>query len=255
MPGTPGVRQDVRCARRGPRRVRAPLSPALAALAVLLQACVTAPDARHYALFEPVGADDVFVPAISSWQAENRLEELADEVAVLRRRLAEHGASRTPAESSADAVSDPSGESALGVAYAGFRSHLRRGVVNDTVRWVQQQSGLYYRPDSRGDDWPVLAELLDRGADDCDGMDLLTFSLLRRLGFEPGEIYRTILRNRADDRYHIVTLWFEPGHRDDPWLLDSTGEVSETVRPLSEHPDWEPLRLFDETRSYAVRAR
>jgi len=230
------------------RRVRCKARTTLcAALAAVLQACATAPEPRQYALFEPVADDDVFAPAIGHWQAETRLEELTDEVAVLRARLAGDGASAAGPE--------PTGESALGAAYAGFRQDLRRGVVNDTVRWVQQQSGLYYRRDARGDDWPVLGELLERGADDCDGMDLLTFSMLRRLGFAPGEIYRAILRHRDSDLHHIVTLWFEPGHRADPWLLDSTGEVSEAVRPLSEHSDWEPLRLFDETRSYSVRAR
>ena len=38
-------------------------------------------------------------------------------------------------------------------------------------------------------------------------------------------------------------------------LLDSTGEVSREVLPLSERPDWEPLRLFDETSAFAARKR
>ncbi len=236
------------------RRARRPARAALCAgLAALLQACATAPGLRHYALFEPVVEGDVFAPAIRHWQAETRLEELTDELALLRARLAPDGAA--PAALHEPASREPEGESPLGTAYAGFRTELRRGVVNDTVRWVQQQSGLYYRRDAQGDDWPVLGELLERGGDDCDGLDLLTFSLLRRLGFRPGEIYRAILRHRESDLHHVVTLWFEPGHRADPWLLDSTGEVSRAVRPLSEHPHWEPLRLFDETSSYRVRAR
>jgi hypothetical protein len=123
------------------------------------------------------------------------------------------------------------------------------------VRFVQQQSGLYYTRDRGVDDWPVLGELLEAGADDCDGMDLLTFSLLRRLGFERGEIYRAIVRNVETDLHHIVTLWFEPGNRDAPWLLDSTGEITREVMPLSAQTAWEPLRLFDETSAFSVRAR
>ena len=216
-------------------------------LAILwLVACATPPEPVGYELFVPLSGDDAFAPAIEHWQAETRLEGLAAEVADLRAQL--RGEIPAP-------LALPVGESALGRAYLEFRSELRHRVVVDTVRWVQQQSGLYYRRDRDLDDWPVLGELLAAGADDCDGMDLLTFSLLRRLGFEQGEIYRTIVRNVDTGLHHIVTLWFAPGLRDDPWLLDSTGQVSRAVIPLSAQTDWEPLRLFDETTAYAVRAR
>jgi hypothetical protein len=211
-----------------------------------LLACATPPHAPEYALFEPLPGDDAFAPAIEHWQAESRLEALTAEVAELRAQMA--GANPPP-------VTEPDGDSALGAAYGEFRSELRHGVVSETLRWVQQQSGLYYRRDPGADDWPVLGELLAAGADDCDGMDLLTFSLLRRMGFERGEIYRTIVRNVETDLHHIVTLWFEPGRSHDPWLLDSTGEITKRVIPLSAQTEWEPLRLFDETSAYTVRAR
>ncbi len=211
-----------------------------------LAACATPSEPAGYQLFVPLQGDDAFAPAIEHWQAETRLEGLTAEVAELRAQL--RGEIPPP-------VTEPGGASALGRAYLEFRSELRHGVVIDTVRWVQQQSGLYYRRDRGLDDWPVLGELLAAGADDCDGMDLLTFSLLRRLGFEHGEIYRTIVRNVETGLHHIVTLWFAPGRRDDPWLLDSTGQVSRAVIPLSAQTDWEPLRLFDETTAYAVRPR
>ncbi len=211
-----------------------------------LAACATSPEPAGYDLFVPLPDDDAFAPAIEHWQAETRLEGLAAEVALLRAQL--RGEIPPP-------LTERGGASALGRAYLEFRSELRHGVVIDTVRWVQQQSGLYYRRDRGLDDWPVLGELLAAGADDCDGMDLLTFSLLRRLGFEHGEIYRTIVRNVETGLHHIVTLWFAPGRRDDPWLLDSTGQVSRAVIPFSAQTDCEPLRLFDETTAYAVQVR
>lgn len=215
---------------------------------VCLAACAApapAPPVR-YALFEPLPADDVFAPAIEHWQAESRLEDLTAELAELRASM--RGEAPPP-------VVEPEGTSALGLAYGEFRRELRRRIVHDTVHWVQQQSGLYYTRDRGADDWPALGELLAAGADDCDGMDLLTFSLLRRLGFEQGEIYRAIVRNVETDMHHIVTLWFEPGRRDEPWLLDSTGEISRQVIPFSAQRAWQPLRLFDETSAYNVRAR
>ncbi len=217
--------------------------------ATLLAACASVPQPLNYDLFVPVAEGDEYAPAIQHWQAESRLEDLSAEVAELRAKLSGNA---LPLPGAGDAGA---GDTPLGLAYRGFRSELRRNVVDQTVHWVQQQSGLYYRNDGNLDDWPVLGELLAAGADDCDGMDLLTFSLLRGLGFEQGEIYRTIVRHLDTGLHHIVTLWFAPGRRDDPWLLDSTGEVSRAVIPLSAQTDWEPLRLFDESTAYTVRAR
>ncbi len=217
--------------------------------ATLLAACASVPQPLHYDLFVAVAEGDAYAPAIQHWQAESRLEDLSAEVAELRAKLSGNA---LPPPGTGDAGA---GVTPLGQAYRGFQSALRRDVVDQTVHWVQQQSGLYYQNDGDLDDWPVLGELLAAGADDCDGMDLLTFSLLRGLGFEQGEIYRAIVRNVRSDLHHIVTLWFEAGRRDDPWLLDSTGEISRAVRPLSAHRDWEPLRLFDERTSFAARRR
>jgi len=209
-------------------------------------ACAIGPDPTaglRYALFEPISDDEVFAPAISHWQAELRLETLTREATALRGELrgepiARHALPTSP----------------LGRAYLEFQSHARHQIVSDVVAWVQLQSGLYYAPDGSLDDWPVLRDLLDRGADDCDGMDLMTFSLLREFGLGPGDIYRAIVRNRQSHLHHVVTLWFAADQRDDPWLLDSTGEISRALRPLSSVPDWEPLVLFDETTVFAVRA-
>src|SRR5512139_1340605 len=43
------------------------------------------------------------------------------------------------------------------------------------------------------DHWATLSEVAATDGDDCDGLDLLTFTLLRKLGFAQNEIYRSII--------------------------------------------------------------
>lgn len=144
--------------------------------------------------------------------------------------------------------------SPLAEEYELFTQRLRRRLVEDTVRWVQTYSELYYRADTGPDAWPTLAEVKVFGGDDCDGLDLLTFELLRRLGFASGEIYRSVLRDPAGRNYHMVTLWFPEPQRDDPYVLDSTGEVSKEVVRLSTVSGWIPVAIFDEVSQFRVSA-
>jgi len=139
----------------------------------------------------------------------------------------------------------------LAEAYRDFTHELRYEVVARTVAWVQEQSRESYRPDGDRDHWATLGEVVKQGGDDCDGLDLLTFVLLRRLGFAEDEIFRAIVVEKGSGQHHMVTLWFD-GTRDDPVLLDPTGVVSTGVARLSEVPDWEPIELFDEHDHFAV---
>ncbi len=81
----------------------------------------------------------------------------------------------------------------LGDEYRSFSRKLRRRLAADTVAWVQEHSRKYFRPDGQRDHWATLGEVIEAGGDDCDGLDLLTFVLLRRVGFKPEEIYRAIV--------------------------------------------------------------
>ncbi len=181
---------------------------------------------QRYELFAPVTDGDLWAAPIRLWQARNRYEQAMD---------AEVLPPQTP----------------LAAAYAEFQTQLRYQLVLDTVNWVQTSSGLYYRPDSGWDEWPTLAAVHRNGGDDCDGMELLTFELLRRLGFGPGEIYRAVVRD-ASGVHHMVTLWFSDESPGDPYVLDPTGEVTRRVVPLSAARGWTPVALFDETSEFRV---
>ncbi len=146
----------------------------------------------------------------------------------------------------------PADGTELASAYASFSERLRFDIVVETVKWVQLYGAFYYQTDTGRDIWPTLRQVLEAGVDDCDGMDLLTFELLRRLGFEKGEIYRTVFHHQPTERYHMVTLWFPAGPDDDPYVLDPTGDVSRVVKRLSLVREWQPLRIFDETASFPV---
>jgi hypothetical protein len=93
---------------------------------------------------------------------------------------------------------------------------------------------------------------VETGRDDCDGLDMLTFQLLRRMGFGADEIYRAIVVERPTGQHHMVTLWFEDGDRSDPFVLDPTGVVTTEMVRLSQVGSWEPIEIFDETAHYRV---
>ena len=144
----------------------------------------------------------------------------------------------------------------LGEAYEAFTVEMRRRVVEETVHWVQEQSRRFYRSDGEYDHWATLGDVIRTGGDDCDGLDLLTFVLLRRLGFRQSEIYRAIVVERSSGQHHMVTLWFRDGaSSSDPLVLDPTGVVSREVVSLSSVPDWDPIELFDERVHFAVQKR
>ena len=144
------------------------------------------------------------------------------------------------------------GASGLGQAYRDFTARMRHDVVAQTVAWVQERSREAYRPDGERDHWATLGEVVERGGDDCDGLDLLTFVLLRRMGFREDEIFRSIVVERGTGQHHMVTLWFDGKSPRDPLVLDPTGVVSTGVARLSEVSDWEPIELFDERAHFAV---
>jgi hypothetical protein len=141
----------------------------------------------------------------------------------------------------------------LGDAYVDFTHSLRMRVAQDAVTWVQSLSRDHYRPDGEHDHWATLGEVIETDGDDCDGLDLLTFVLLRRLGFDEREIYRAIVVERGTGQHHMVTLWFDTeAERNDPWILDPTGVVAAGLARLSHVPKWEPIELFDERAHFAV---
>ena len=199
-------------------------------VAILLASCASARvlPVLSFDFFIPAGSDDPWNQKIQNWQTRHQLDPAAG--------------------------GEPPGKvSELGVDYRGFERELRRRIVSDTVAWVQESSRRVYRPDGARDHWATLGEVIESGGDDCDGLDLLTFVLLRRLGFEEQEIYRSIVVEDGTGQHHMVTLWFADNLRDDPYVLDPTGVVTSEVVRLSEVPTWEPIELFDESAHFAVQ--
>ena len=135
--------------------------------------------------------------------------------------------------------------------YVRFRAAQRRQMVREFVGWIQLQSRSHFVSDGPVDQWAILEETLGQDGDDCDGLELLVYHGLRDLGFRQTEVFRSIVFRSSDLQHHMVTLWFEDP--DDPWVIDPTGVMSETMTRMSELPGWIPLKLFTETREYSVR--
>ncbi len=180
--------------------------------------------------FRPVLQEDTWRLKIRAWQAATHLSSLEPN----------------------EEIPDPT---PLAEEYLRFSSEFRLEIVQRVLRWVQVYSGLYYRSDDGVDHWPTLDELIEDGGDDCDGMELLTFALLRGLGFSEGELYRAILFDRPSDAYHMVTLWFRDKDRGDPYVLDPSGKISRNVSRLSRIAGWEPIAIFDERSQFRVEPR
>jgi hypothetical protein len=199
-------------------------------LMLLLVSCATTQILPPVSLdfFVPAAPDDPWKRKVQDWQSRHD-QDL---------RLAASG----PQASSSQLAKD----------YAVFSRRLRRQLVEETVEWVQGRSRHYYRPDGDSDHWATLGEVIEAGEDDCDGLDLLTFVLLRRLGFKGEEIYRSIVVEEGSRQHHMVTLWFEDGAPEDPFVLDPTGVVTKEMVRLSAIEGWEPIQLFDESAHFRV---
>lgn len=203
----------------------------LAAFGLLLVSCATAriaPPALDF--FVPAPVSDPWNGKIYNWQARHQLDPVRG--GELPRKRSE-----------------------LAREYDDFSRELRRRVAAEAAQWVQDHSHDYYRPDGERDHWATYGEVIESGGDDCDGLDLLTFELLRKLGFGQEEIFRAIVVERPTGQHHMVTLWFENGDRQDPFVLDPTGVVTRKMARLSEVGPWEPIELFDESRHFSVEAR
>jgi uncharacterized protein YjiS (DUF1127 family) len=153
------------------------------------------------------------------------------------------------------AAEDPESESPelgeLRAKYDAFRSERKRETARELSEWIQQQAREHYVPDGPIDHWATLEETFRSNGDDCDGLELLTYHLLRDLGFGEDEVYRAIVYRRSDGQHHMVTLWFEDP--DDPWVIDPTGAMTSAFARMSSHPDWVPLKVFSEQRDFTVR--
>jgi hypothetical protein len=213
---------------------------AACALAFLSFACASPRIGNTFEFFRPARAEDPFYPKIVDWQERSSLE--SDGIDVL--------------------ASLPEGEitgsDQFGVLHEKFDRFLtdqKRDLARQFTAWSQRQARLHWRPDPettlKGDHWPTLREFFTTNGDDCDGLDLIAYGLLREAGFRADETYRMIVRRKRDGANHMVTLWFE--NREDPWVIDATGAMSlEMVRFSDLPPGWLPRMMFNEKEMYNV---
>jgi predicted transglutaminase-like cysteine proteinase len=197
--------------------------------------------------FDRPAVDDPWTPQISSWQARERA---LPDVELLR----PSASVSNPASAGDDRTArgeSPRGD--LRAEYFAFRAERKRELAREVARWIQSTSKRHYIPDGPVDHWATLSETLARNGDDCDGLELLTYHYLRDLGFREDEVYRAIVLRPSDKQHHMVTLWFE--QRNDPWVIDPTGAMTQGMPHLSDVPGWVPLKVFSETEEFTVRGQ
>jgi predicted transglutaminase-like cysteine proteinase len=231
------------------------------ALAVGLGCAGSLAGAVAYQYFAIPDPDDAWSHKIRLWQ-ERELAPRGDAEHAAPAAVAGPGAGPARAKPAAaeEAEAKPAaGEAGSGAAelgalrakYNAFLNERKRATARELAEWIQQQAREHYVPDGPIDHWATLEETFRSNGDDCDGLELLTYNLLRDLGFEADEVYRAIVFRRSDGQHHMVTLWFEdPG---DPWVIDPTGAMTSGLPRMSSLPEWTPLKVFSEERDFTVR--
>lgn len=219
----------------------------LRGIAALALAALAAPGCAHLpglfartqlAYFTPPSVDDPWSPKIAGWQQRERAEAVD---------LTTAPAAVSGSGGSTAAASEPS----LREKFVEFHRELQRHQAAEVAAWVQGNAPSHYRPDGPFDHWATLEETLDHDGDDCDGLELLAFNLLRELGFSKDEVFRAIVYRESDGQHHMVTLWFE--NANDPWVIDPTGAMTRGMPRLSEVAGWRALKVFDGEREFTPR--
>jgi len=141
--------------------------------------------------------------------------------------------------------------SAADTDFATFAQQRRRQIARDLVAFSQKQAETVFVEDGGVDHWATVKSTLRRGQEDCDGLELLVFAALRKAGFDSAKVYRAIVVEGDTLQHHMVTLWFEDPR--DPWVLDSTGAMTDSMVRMSEVPSWSALRVFTETKQFTVQ--
>jgi len=193
-----------------------------------------------YRYFARPPADDAWGHKIEVWQAREQAEQRAPRAEV-----------PTPAVASgADSAAAPDRPADLRSKYADFRRQSRRALARELAGWIQEQARDHYIADGAIDHWATREETFRTNGDDCDGLELLVYHLLRDLGFDETEVFRAIVYRRSDNQHHMVTFWFEDPN--DPWVIDPTGAMTSGMPHMSDLPSWAPLKVFSEDRNYNV---
>jgi hypothetical protein len=222
-----------------PAAVRVPFSLVLAGILALGCATAGVRPAPRFELRSQAGLggdDDPWYPKVAEWQTRMRAE-----------------GTRLPAAKHSLSTAEFNGM--LLDEMSAYRDEQRVELARRIDDWAQRVARRHYvwdpSRDPRYDHWPTVGELLANNGDDCDGLDLIAFQLLREFGFPPEQVFRAILRRDKDRANHMVTFWFEDPN--DPWVLDATGAATLSMRHFSELPGWTPTKVFNEWTQYTVR--
>ena len=224
----------------------------LASCAALLCACSgsISPGYRYFELPDP---EDLWSESIGHWQARALAEREAQAPLPAPVAGAEADGETEVEGPMPEVAAAPAGFPAfgqLGHSYRAFQAEQKRVQARQLVRWLQHQAKLHFQKDGSVDQWPTLGQLLARDADDCDGLELLSYYFLQEMGLPRTEIFRAVVYRLRDHQHHMVTLWFEDPN--DPWVLDSTGAMATRLTRMSEIPGWVPLKIFSESEEYTV---
>jgi hypothetical protein len=225
---------------------RPPAGAGLIALAALMLAgCVTLPTLQGraaYRYFVAPAPTDPWSPKIAGWQARERAQPDTEQL-------------RAPASvsGSGQETAPPPPIPDLREKYFSWRAERKRRLARETAAWIQREAKAHYVPDGPIDHWATLEETLKTNGDDCDGLELLVYHLLRDLGFEADEVFRAIVYRPSDGQHHMVTLWFED--EGDPWVIDPTGAMTGGMPRMSQVGEWVPLKVFSEDEEFTVEAR
>ncbi len=211
---------------------------------ILILGCATpAPPepVRSYEFFGALDDKDPWVDKVQDWQTRARSHgHVTSPIAALSR-----GASPSP--HSKQPTPHVLLSTKIGVYDSAARVQLARGINS----WAQFEAYEHYKAEANTDfdldHWPTFKELLETDGDDCDGLDLIAYELLREFGYE--RVYRAIVRRERDGVNHMVTLWFQDR---DPWVLDATGAMSMDMQKISQVSGWTPTHMFSETEEYTV---
>jgi len=230
-----------------PSRARRCLLASLLAVAALAPSCAppplpsATPRTTAYDYFAVPANGDAWSAKIAGWQERERSVR-TERQAGSPASVSGSGRVGAPEASAVD----------LGAKFRSFRTEQRRVLARQVASWIQGQARQHYVSDGAVDHWATYSETLDRGGEDCDGLELLVNHFLRELGFGEDEVYRAIVYRPADGQHHMVTLWFED--RSDPWVIDPTGAMTTGMPRMSQLRDWVPLKVFSESREFTVRA-
>jgi hypothetical protein len=196
-----------------------------------------------YRYFDQPPADDAWEHKIEAWQAREQAEQRAPGAEAPTPAVASGAGSEAASDRPAD----------LRSKYIDFRQQSKRTLARELAGWIQKQAQQHYIADGPIDHWATLEETFRTNGDDCDGLELLVYRLLRDLGFGEDEVFRAIVYRRSDNQHHMVTFWFEDPN--DPWVIDPTGAMTSGMPRMSEIPGWAPLKVFSEGRNYNVEQR